>query len=110
MGRLNRAMKRKAEKLAFKEKMNIDSVHEEAVKNLVDERTRKTSDILISAIVLANMFDWSKMQNKEGRVQATLDSVHKYVNKILDKSLTMEEYDVYHDLQTLKQGGSKNAD
>lgn len=98
MSTINRKMKREAAKKAFRHNRKMSDVNKELVTIASEETFAKmTVDItrlMVRAFCLTELLRFKEITKKETRLQKSIAIAHEYTQKIVNKQLTKEEYDL----------------
>lgn len=98
MSTINRKMKREAAKKAFRHNRKMSDVNKELVTIASEETFAKmTVDIMklmSRAFCLTELLHFKEITKKETRLQKSIAIAHEYTQKIVNKQLTKEEYNL----------------
>ena len=105
MGRINRAMRRKAHKEIFKSKADLSELHEAAAEQYARDMTRAALSTAIAkmnmAIAMTVMFNYGILNKKATRLATMIDTMHYYVRKINANDLSEEEQQICGEIRTV---------
>lgn len=98
MGTINRKMKREAAKKAFKHDSKMSDVNKELATMANEETLTKITagiaKLMIRAFCLTESLHFKDITKKETRIQKSIAIAHEYSQKIINKQLSKEEYNL----------------
>ncbi len=98
MGTVNRKMKRAAAKKAFRHDSKMSDVNKElatmANEETLTKMTAGITRLIIRAFCLTESLHFKDITKKETRIQKSIAIAHEYSQKIMNKQLSKEEYNL----------------
>lgn len=102
MSTINRKMKRAAAKKAFRHDSKMSDVNKElatiANKETLTKMTAGIAKLMIRAFCLTESLHFKEITKKETRIQKSIVIAHEYSQKIMNKQLSKEEYNLLFEI------------
>ena len=94
MGKMNRMAKRKMQKAVFRAKIALEEVHAQIAMQAATDKAANVVEVMQYAFALCLALGFSKLQKKDSRMEALVQGVDKFANKIVANELTPEEKEI----------------
>lgn len=94
MGKMNRMAKRKMHKAIFRAKVALEDVHAQMAMQAATDKAANAVEVMQYAFALCLALGFGKLQKKDTRMEALVQGVDKFANKIVANALTPEETEI----------------